>query len=603
MPRGATPSRVRRAAIAFAAVGLSSNRMIVGIDLGTTNSLIGSWRNGKTELFPTALRSNLTPSVVGLDDNGEILVGQPAKERMLTHPDLTQAVFKRYMGTQRTMALGKRSYRAEELSSFVLRSLKRDAEEFTGEKVAEAVISVPAYFSDAQRKATKIAGELAGLKVERLINEPTAAALAYGLQDAPPESQFLVFDLGGGTFDVTILQLFDGVMEVRASAGDNFLGGEDFVDVLIDKFVGHCSSKKFLTANDVQRDPKLRKALRYEAEKAKRQLTESSETVMAFAWKGGNEQLRITDTDLKTWAEPLLSRIRQPVERALRDARIMPSELHQILLVGGATRMPLIRNLVARLFGRFPTTEIHPDEAVALGAAVQAGLKARDAALKEVVLTDVCPYSLGVEVAHQSEAMKTMQSGYFSPIIQRNTVIPASRVEQYVTTQDWQTAVNMNIYQGEARLVKDNILLGKVVLKVPRKKRGEEKIDVRFTYDINGLLEVEATVVSTGTKKVIVIEETPGVLSADEIKARLATLSALKISPTDQVENRTVMARAERLYEQSLGLQREWIGSETSKFEEVMARQDPNEISKARAEFSSFLDSMDGQSPLGSNPS
>lgn len=572
--------------------------MIVGIDLGTTNSLIGAWRNGKAELFPNALRSNLTPSVVGLDDNGEILVGQPAKERMLTHPELTQAVFKRYMGTQRTMALGKRSYRAEELSSFVLRSLKRDAELFTGETISEAVVSVPAYFSDAQRKATKIAGELAGLKVERLINEPTAAALAYGLQDAPPESQFLVFDLGGGTFDVTILQLFDGVMEVRASAGDNFLGGEDFVDILIDKFVGHCSSHKFLRADDVKRDLKLREALRYEAERVKRQLSESPDAEMVLAWNGGRQQLRITDADLKSWSEPLLSRIRQPVERALRDARIMPSEIHQILLVGGATRMPLIRNLVARLFGRFPTTEIHPDEAIALGAAVQAGLKARDAALKEVVLTDVCPYTLGVEVAQESATSKTLQTGYFSPIIQRNTVIPASRVQQYHTVQDWQTSVVMNIYQGEARLVKDNILLGKIAINVPAKKRGEERIDVRFTYDINGLLEVEATVVSTGNKRTIVIEETPGVLSADEIRKRLAALSALKISPLDQVENRTVMARADRLYEQSLGIQRDWIGTETSKFEEVMARQDPNEISKARAEFSSFLDSMDQQSPL-----
>jgi molecular chaperone HscC len=572
--------------------------MIVGIDLGTTNSLIGCWRDGKARLFQNSLREYLTPSIVGLDDDGQVLVGQPAAERMLTHPHLTAAAFKRYMGTDRTVVLGDRNYRAEELSSLVLRSLKRDAEEFTGAKITEAVISVPAYFNDAQRKATKIAGELAGLKVERLINEPTAAALAYGLHNAKPDSQFLVFDLGGGTFDVTILELFEGVMEVRASAGDNFLGGEDFVDILIDRFLKYAASSGHKLRNDVETHPRLRQALRREAERAKRILSKKDEASMTFVWKEQRIEMRFTETDLKTWSEPLLSRIRQPVERALRDARIMPSALTEILLVGGATRMPMIRNLVTRLFGRFPSTEIHPDEAVALGAAVQGGLKARDAALKEVVLTDVCPYSLGVEVAQETPTLRTIQTGFFAPIIERNTVVPVSRVERFTTVHDRQTEVEMGIFQGEARLIKDNIFLGRIKVKVPRKKRGEEHIDVRFTYDINGLLEVEATVVSTGLKSRIVIEETPGVLSPEEIEKRLSSLSALKIHPSDQTQNRTLSARAARLFEECLGRQRELVGLEMLKFDEALASQDSHDIDRARRHLLSFLDSIEGESPL-----
>jgi molecular chaperone HscC len=308
--------------------------------------------------------------------------------------------------------------------------------------------------------------------------------------------------------------------------------------------------------------------------------------------------MRFTETDLKTWSEPLLSRIRQPVERALRDARIMPSALTEILLVGGATRMPMIRNLVTRLFGRFPSTEIHPDEAVALGAAVQGGLKARDAALKEVVLTDVCPYSLGVEVAQETPTLRTIQTGFFAPIIERNTVVPVSRVERFTTVHDRQTEVEMGIFQGEARLIKDNIFLGRIKVKVPRKKRGEEHIDVRFTYDINGLLEVEATVVSTGLKSRIVIEETPGVLSPEEIEKRLSSLSALKIHPSDQTQNRTLSARAARLFEECLGRQRELVGLEMLKFDEALASQDSHDIDRARRHLLSFLDSIEGESPL-----
>jgi molecular chaperone HscC len=572
--------------------------MILGIDLGTTNSLAGIWRNGEAVLVPNALGIYLTPSAVGLDDNGEALVGQAALERLLTHPHLTAAVFKRYMGTDRGTLLGKRQYRPEELSSLVLRSLKRDAEQFLGEEMREAVISVPAYFNNKQRKATQIAGELAGLKVERLINEPTAAALAYGLHRSEPESRFLVLDLGGGTFDVTILELFEGVMEVRSSAGDNFLGGEDFVDVLVERLVARAAETGHFSAKDISADARLHQAVRREAELAKRRLSQTSTTVMSIRWSDRQTELPITDTDLRTWSEPLLKRIRQPIERALRDANILPSDLGEILLVGGATRMPIIRTLTAQLFGRFPSMEIHPDETVALGAAVQAGLKQRDEALKEVVLTDVCPYSLGIDVA-LGFSNNIFEGGHFFPILERNTVVPASRVQSFTTLHDRQTKVEIGIYQGESRLVKDNIFLGKIVVGVPPAPKGQEQITVRFTYDINGLLEVEATAESTGVKKFIVIQETPGALSEEQIRQSLTRLAALKIHPFDQTENRTLIARADRLYQQCIRTEREMVGLETAKFQETLKGQDPRTIERARKEFTEFLDSIDSGSPFG----
>jgi molecular chaperone HscC len=564
--------------------------MIVGIDLGTTNSLAAIWRDGEPKLVPNALGEFLTPSIVAVDDNGEILIGRPAAERMLVKPETTAALFKRDMGTNKTTRLGSRDFRPEELSALVLRSLKRDVEMWTGEPVDEAIISVPAYFNDTQRKATRIAGELAGLKVERLINEPTAAALAYGLVSSDPETQFLVFDLGGGTFDVTIVELFEGVIEVRATAGDNFLGGEDFVNVLIDQFLTWAAGAGGPSRKQVENDARLYQSLRREAERAKRQLTESKTVPMNVLWNESMLKFPITESEAETWFEPILYRIREPVERALRDANIRPSQLNEILLVGGATRMPLVRHLVTRMFGRFPATRVNPDEAVALGAAIQGGLKMRDSALREVVLTDVCPYTLGVEVSEPTDS--GFQTGLYLPIIERNTVIPASRSRTLWTLHDRQKAIDVRVFQGESRRVQDNIFLGTLRVAVPPKPKGEVKVEIRFTYDVNGLLEVEATVPSTGVKRRIVIEENPGVLSPEEVAERFASLGTLKIHPFDQVENRTLIARAERMYQEYLGDARMLIGMNTQMFANILERQDPREIERARKEFEAFLDSL-----------
>ncbi|MDK2123211.1 Hsp70 family protein [Parachitinimonas caeni] len=568
--------------------------MIIGIDLGTTNSLVAVWRDGKAQTIPNALGHMLTPSVVGFDDQGEILVGLPARERMLTHPQLTTALFKRYMGSDRSTRLGNQQFRPEELSALVLRSLKADAERFLGETVTEAVITVPAYFSDAQRKATKIAGQLAGLTVERIVNEPTAAALAYGLHDNNPESKFLVFDLGGGTFDISILELFEGVMEVRASAGDNFLGGEDFGEALVDGFID--AVKPALDHFDKQADQALYQQLRQEAERAKRMLSSASQATMSLPWQGQTLEWTISDDMFAQSVQPLLNRLREPIERALRDARIRVAELDHIVLAGGATRMPLVKKLVARMFGRLPSMHLNPDEVVALGAAVQAGLKARDAALNEVVMTDVCPYTLGVDVSEEILPGQ-YQPGFFLPIIERNSVVPISREQTVTTISDNQPAIHVRIFQGESRLVKDNIFLGELTVPTPPRPSGQ-MVSIRFTYDVNGLLEAEMTVAETGEKHRLVIEENPGVLKAEEIEEKLRALTRLKIHPRDQLPNTALLTRAERLYQQALGEDRLWVGQLTNAFQAALERQDNADIEQARENLKSLLDEIEGESWL-----
>ncbi|MDD1967290.1 molecular chaperone HscC [Pseudomonas putida] len=549
--------------------------MIVGIDLGTTNSLVAVWRDGATQLVSNALGELLTPSVVGLDDEGHVLVGKAARERLQTHPDTTTALFKRHMGSAHEVKLGARSYRPEELSALVLKSLKADVERAFGEPVTEAVISVPAYFSDAQRKATRVAGELAGLKVDKLINEPTAAALAYGLHQKEGETSFLVFDLGGGTFDVSILELFEGVMEVRASAGDNFLGGEDFDQLLMEHFVSlHKGETAFPTIHSVKQ------ALRREAERVRKALGQEASVDFVLRHADCEWRQSITQDQLIKLYTPLLDRLRAPIERALRDARIRVADLDEILLVGGTTRMPLIRKLTASLFGRFPSITLNPDEVVAQGAAIQAALKARDSALEEVVLTDVCPYTLGIEVSRTMG--KVQEAGHYLPIIERNSVVPVSRVKTVNTLQDNQRHVIVNIFQGESRLVKDNIALGELEIQVPPHKAGEVEIDVRFTYDSNGILEADVRIPMTGEAHTLVIENNPGVLSAAEIQERLKVLESLKIHPREQQVNTHMVARLERLYQEYLGDARELIGMWASQFQQVLETQDERQIGEVR---------------------
>jgi len=566
--------------------------MIVGIDLGTTNSLIGYWRNGEATLVPNALGHFLTPSCVSMSDDGQILVGLAARERLASHPARTAAAFKRHMGTDRLHFLGEKGFRPEELSALVLRSLKSDAETVLGESVQEAVITVPAYFSDAQRKATKAAGELAGLKVEFLLTEPTAAALAYGLTGAPDsdEKTLLVVDLGGGTFDVSVLHCFEGVTEVRATAGDSWLGGEDFVDAIEAAFMAGPGRGAAIPA--VSSGAPIHGVLRRQAELAKRALSDADEATLDLPYQDKVISWTLSRDTFERISEPLLVRLRAPIERALRDARMRPEALSQIVFAGGATRMPMFRRLIARLFQRLPVQHINPDEVVGRGAAVRAGMRMRDADLRESVLTEVSPFTLGIETSDDDAGGRRIY-GLFSPIIERNTVIPASRSKVFSTIEDNQGVISVRVFQGEARFTKDNILLGACKVRVPPAPAGKESIDVRFSYDTSGLLEVEATVLSTKHRASLVIEGNAGVLSPAEIQKRLEALAKLKVHPREQAENTAMIARAERLYEERLGHVRDQVGKWLTEFLNRIEEQDPNAIERARAVLAERLDRID----------
>lgn len=561
---------------------------IVGIDLGTTNSLISCYTDNGVVVIDNSFGEKLTPSVVSVDEDGQIFVGKIAKERQITHPNDSVSLFKRNMGSKKEYKLGDKNYLPEELSSFIIRSLKEDAEKFLGEKVEEAVISVPAYFNDTQRRATKRAGELAGLKVERLINEPTAAAIAYGLHEKNSNTKFLVFDLGGGTFDVSVLEIYRNIMEVRAVGGDNYLGGEDFTKVLIEIFARE---------NNIELPDEISKEynmIRKQAEIAKRAFSSERVVEMKAVVDGQEYSLEISINDYEKQCELLLSRLRKPIERALSDAAIKLSEIDTIVLVGGGTKLPIIRTFVSKLFGRLPATNIDPDEVVAMGAGIQAAMKKRDKTLKEIVLTDVCPFTLGTNTSVEKPG-GYYESGHFFPIIERNTIIPVSRVERLYTVRDNQKKITVEILQGESRLSKDNILLGELSVVIPPSPKGEQAIDVRYTYDINGILEVEVTVVSTGIKKSVVIEKNPGYMSKEEVQERLEELQEIKIHPKDEDANRHLIERGERLYEETIGDYRRLIDEGIRRFEEALDKQDKRIIETEYENLKNLLNDIEGE--------
>jgi molecular chaperone HscC len=563
--------------------------MIIGIDLGTTNSAAAIWKDGEPVLVPNALGDLLTPSAVAITEDGQILIGLAARERMVTHPHLARTVFKRMMGTNAKAKLGRHEFTPEELSAFVLKSLKADAEAFTGEPAERAVITVPAYFNDKQRKATQRAGELAGFKVERLINEPTAAALAYGIHEMDEERPFLVFDLGGGTFDVSIVEIFDGIIEVRSSAGDNRLGGEDFNEVIAAMALEKIGGRDWKTISD----PRLKSILGDAAERTRRALSEKDDAVFGFTWLDERHEAVISEAAFEAAAAPLIARLREPVIRSLRDGAVRAESLSEIVMIGGATRMPIVRKAATRMFGRFPAMRIHPDHAVALGAAIQGALQGKDAALKEVRLTDVCPFTLGVETSERLPNGQ-IKGGLFAPIIERNTVIPASREYDFWTMHDGQRAVDFRVYQGESRRVSDNVYLGKVTISVPPKRAGEVTVYCRFSYDASGLLEVDVTVPETGVaEQLVVVDEDAAEESG--LATRRAALATLKIHPRDDALNMAVKARAERCYENMLGDMRMFVGQLISSYEQAIEGQDPRNIERAREDLVKQLDQIEGE--------
>lgn len=553
--------------------------MIVGIDLGTTNSLIAYYdgENG-AKIIPNRLGEKLTPSVVSVDEDGTVYVGATAKERRITHPHRTIEVFKRDMGTKREWEIDGRTFTPTELSALVLKSLKEDAEQYLGEEIDEAVISVPAYFNEQQRKATKIAGELAGLKVERLISEPTAAAIAYGL-DKCEEGNFLVFDLGGGTFDISLLEYEDEVMEVHCVAGDNFLGGENFTKALYDLFL----KEKGLLDYELLSD-NTRNHIAKQAELCKVALSENMTSRMQCKINDELLELTITRDEFKDACAELLERLRKPIARSLRDAKLSIEDIDRIIMVGGSTKMPIVRSFVASMFQKFPDCSVNPDEVVVMGACMQAAMKERNRYVEDLILTDVCPYTMGTNIINKSGA-----GDLYSPIIQRNSTVPVSRTHTYCTAHDYQTSVRFEILQGENRKASNNLRIGVIEVEVPPNEKGRESIDVTFTYDINSLLEVIVKVNSTGEvhKQIIMSEDCT--ISLEEAQERFEELNYLKLPPREQEQNKLTMFKAEELYEELLGRERDEFGQYIETFEYILNTQEPEVIEEEREKFEEII--------------
>ena len=567
---------------------------MIGIDLGTTNSLATYIDdNGEIQFIKNEYGNILIPSVVGIDENDAIIVGELAKERRMMNAGETASNFKRRMGTDAKIKVKNRTFDAQMLSSFVLKHLKENAEKQLNEKINRAIISVPAYFNDKQRRDTKVAAELAGLTVERLINEPTAAALSLGSNILNQNLKFIVLDLGGGTFDVTLLETFEDIMEVLSISGDTMLGGEDFTTKICEIFLKNIK----LSIADLSRDERTK--LYTKADRAKK-LISLKNVEIEMEIKGKKYKSEITQENFRETVKPLLVKMKVAIDKALQDGNTDAREIEKVILVGGAVKLGIIEEFVEKYFHKMRGEKIYfnnddfiennklvsiaadPDTVVAYGVGIAVGMKERNKVFKERILTDVCPFTLGTEIVGRR----------FAPIIPRNTTVPTSRSEYFYTIEDYQSQVTVGIYQGESLNIDDNLFLGKFLLDVPQNLAGKEAINVRFTYDINGILEVEATVVSTGLKKSKLIVN--GDLSEEEKNEKIKMLEEIKIQSENKNKDKLLLERANRIYAEIVNTEiRNHISEYLENYQKIVVTGDRIRIQKTKKSFSEFLDKID----------
>lgn len=546
---------------------------IIGIDLGTTNSLVSIYEDGLAKIIKNRFGENLTPSVISILESGDFVVGKTAKERLVVSPKDTFSAFKRNMGTSKEYKSYDNTFTATELSAILLKNICEDAEKSLGEAVDMVVISVPAYFTDTQRKATMEAAQIAGLNTLGIVNEPTAAALAYHLHESDRERLIAIVDLGGGTFDISILDIYDSVIEVKAVAGDNYLGGEDF-DYAIVEFICNKYNLNFkgLDIKDIYK-------LKYVAEQFKIGFDTLEEQDFRVQLENLTLHIEINKEEFEEACMPIIARLKEPVRNALIDAEIDPMDIEEVVLVGGSTKMPIVKHQIARLFGRIPLAYLNPDEVVARGAAVYAALRDKNIQIADMVMTDVCPYTLG------TETMEKGSDGDFhkrlDPIIERNMTVPVSRSHQYVAIDEEQKELRIKVYQGEHLDVEENVFLGEIVHEIESGSLIDSMTNVRFTYDRNGILEVVTqNIRSKEEKRAIMLNN--NTLSEEEIAKCLDKIADIKVHPYENEENLYLMSKLEKLYDLVTGEDREYVKESIMFFRDALHSSNKLRIDKAK---------------------
>jgi len=577
---------------------------IIGIDLGTTNSLVAVFQNGESILIPNEYNELFTPSVVSINEKNEIIVGKAAKERLISFPDKTVSIFKRTMGTDKSYKLGNKRFLSEELSAFVLQSLKADAEKFLNESVEEAIISVPAYFDDARRQATKRAGELAGLRVERIINEPSAAALACRMykrkeivantvlslfqnkqsqeEDIPDDQIYMIFDFGGGTLDISLVECFENVIGITAVSGNNHLGGSD---------IDHQIVKAFCIENNIifdQLDVHLQGILYKQAEKVKILLSSEENVNMNVHFDDFDWNMHLNQEKLIQICEDILKETLKPISKVLMDSQTNMREIDEIVLIGGSSKMPMISKFLEVKTGKKPAVFGSPDIMVAIGLGIYAGMKERNEQLKDIVMTDICPFTLGVDVHNENNKRKPLMS----PIIERNTILPCTKKEIYYPMFVGQDSISFNVYQGESIYVEDNIFLGSMEVKLPPNDLKREAVEFRMTYDINGILDIEATVLSTGEIFHDCIVSNYD-LSDEEIQKKKMEIEIIKKEKKENAKEIFLKEQAERLFYMTSGELRSQIAFYLTNYNRICLHETPLKIKRYTEFFENYLNQID----------
>ena len=555
--------------------------VIVGIDLGTTNSLVSTFIDGKVVLIPNSFGSYLTPSIVSIDEEQNVYIGQAAKERLISHPHLTVSSFKRFMGTNKIIKLGDKQFTPEELSAFIIRDLVNDAEKFLNTKVDEVIISVPAYFNDDSRTATKNAAKIAGVYMDRVINEPSAAALASGVLDNMNNCTVIVVDLGGGTLDVSLVEYFGNIVSILAVSGDNHLGGDDF-DLCIAKHFCKLNRIFYAELSQVSKNILLKNA-----ENCKIELSNNDEAKIEIKTDDINGSLTITTEDFIQICSELLSRIQAPIRKVLVDSGMSISEIDDIILVGGGCKISIVKNFISHLMKKEPLELGETDQTVAKGVGVYTGIKSRNEDIKQLVLTDICPFSLGISVVNN---MDSNEDGLmFSPIIERNTPLPVSRTKTYVPAKKNQYYMSLDIYQGEGLYVSENLLLGTMEVYLPMVE--DQSVNVTLAYDINGILQVGAQIRHTGeTVSKIILSKSGEKLTEKELEVKLAELSNYKKQNEIEQQINFLMDTAKSLHEQLVGPIRQNLKVRLYGFNELVSNT--NSMNKKHQAMKSFWEDL-----------